>query len=268
MSALLIVCAVSSCSKDDDAPANEGSTLVKYKTTFRDTLVFHYIYERDANNKIISARDSSKVGILSTIKLEYGNNGKVAKVLFLENGVNPISSFELEYNSDGRISKRKIRGGTLPVKEHYNVYVYDATGHLAIDSQFTTGNNVTFKLTMVSKFKYTGDNITEAENYTLLNGNGTLGLDTKLKYEYDNAINPFKGLENEYYINEAGSAIYTIPLKSANNVVKMYKADGNGGWDLLATTTYQYNSNNYAWKADTQNHMATQQNYSVEYFFQ
>ena len=263
LSALMITATLFSCSKNNDHPA-EGTVLKSYKTTFRDTIVFYYIYDRDANNKIISMRDSTKAYEFKTT-LTYGSNGKVDKAVFNQVG-NTVYSMEFTYNSDGRISKRKIRSGIQPVNEDYNVYVYDAAGHLVTDSAYSTVNNTTFFLQMVSNFKYTGDNITEAENYT--QNNGTLTLDTRLKYEYDSRVNPFKDMEYEYYFNEAGSAIYTIQLKSSNNVLKAYLGDGGSGWNLWQNSTYEYNSNNFAKKTTTQSIVAPQGNAVVDYYYQ
>jgi hypothetical protein len=209
-------------------------------------------------------RDSTKAYEIKTI-LSYNSNNKVDKATFIQHG-NTIYSLEFEYNSDGRISKRKIRSGIQPVNENYNVYVYDAAGHLVTDSSYTTVNNSTFSLLMVSNFKYTGNNITEAENYT--QNNGSLTLDTRIKYEYDNGINPFKDMDLEYYINEAGSAIYTIQLRSSNNSLKAYFSNGNGGWDLWTNSTYVYNSNNFVKKATTQSNVPPQGTAVVDYFYQ
>lgn len=265
LSVLFVICTVSSCSKNDDTHDTGGTTLKRYTTSFKDTINFYYIYDRDANGNIISMRDSTRAYEFIT-KLEYGSNGKVSKINFFQLRATPEYSFELEYNSAGRISKRKTRAGALPVKEDYNVYVYDAAGHLAVDSQFTTVNNTSLKASKVSKFQYTGDNITIAESYDVVNG--ALVLDTKVKYEYDNSINPFKGMDYEYYINESSSAIYSVPLKSSNNVLKTYETDFNGGWNLQVTNSYQYYSNNYTWKATTQNVTVTLPPLVTEYFFQ
>jgi hypothetical protein len=263
LSALLIAVTIFSCSKNNDHPA-DGSVLTRYKTTFRDTIVYYYIYDRDANNRIISMHDSTKVYEIKT-DLTYNSNNKVTKATFIQNG-NTTYSLEFEYNTDGRISKRKIRSGTLAVAEDYNIYVYDATGHLVTDSSYTTVNNSTYTLSAVSKFIYTGENITQGDYYTATNG--TLALGSRIKYEYDNSKNPFKDMELEYYINEAGSAIYTIQLKSSNNALKAYTANGNGGWDLQANSTYEYNASNYVRKSTTQNPMVTQTKAVVEYYYQ
>ena len=262
-SILMVICVVSSCSKSD-APAKEGAILTRYKTTFRDTIIFHYIYDRDANNKIISMRDSTWAYEFKT-NLVYGSNNKVSKIEFWQGGTTAMGSYELEYNSTGRISKRKILAGTNIVPEEYNVYVYDGTGHLIIDSQFIKANNGTYKPARVGKFQYTADNISVAEDYDLTSGAAV--LHSKLKYEYDNSVNPFKDMEYEYYINEAGSAAYTVVMMSANNVLKMYQANGNGGWDVQYTSTYTYNSNNYALKVKTETGTASQRA-EVEYSFQ
>jgi len=263
LSVLLIAVTIISSSKNNDHPA-EGSILKSYTTTFRDSLVYYYIYDRDANGKIISMRDSTKAYEYKT-GLIYGSNDKVEKAVYYQQG-NIVGSMEFTYNSAGRIAKRKIRSGTQTVNENYNVYVYDAAGHLVTDSSYTTVNNSTFSLFMVSNFKYIGDNVTEAENYT--QNNGSLTLDTRIKYEYDNGINPFKDMDLEYYINEAGSAIYTIQLKSSNNPVKAYFGNGNGGWDLWTNTTYVYNSNNFVRKATTQSNVPTQGTAVVDYHYQ
>ena len=263
LSALLIAVALVSCSKNNDQPS-DGSVLTRYITTFRDSIVFYYIYDRDANNRIISMRDSTKAYEFKT-NLTYGSNGKVDKADYIQQG-SIANSLEFTYNAEGRISKRKVRSGTVLTNENYNVYVYDAAGHLVTDSSYWTTNNSTYYLEMVSKFKYTGENITEGEEYLV--NNGTPALHTHIKYEYDNGVNPFKGMEYEYYFNEAGSAIYTIQLMSSNNALKAYTANTNGGWDLQANSTYEYNASNYVRKSTTQNTTGTQPKAVVEYSYQ
>jgi len=262
LAALLILCAAGSCSKDKDN-ANEGTVLKRYKTIFRDTIVFHYIYDRDASGKLIAMRDSTRAYEFTT-KLEYGSNGKVTKANFIQVGSVVAYSYEFEYNSEGRISKRKIIAGALNVSDNYNVYVYDAAGHLTVDSQFVHVNSTSSVVTRVAKFQYTGDNITEAEDYDLITGMPVLY--SKVKYEYDNGINPFKNLDLEYYINEAGSAIYTVILRSGNNIQRQYTGNSNGGWTLSTTCNYTYNSNNYALKSTAVN-AAPNQRVDTEYYY-
>lgn len=209
-------------------------------------------------------RDSTKAYEFKT-NLVYGSNGKVEKMDYFQQGA-LVSSVEFTYNAEGRISKRKVRSGTVSTNENYNVYVYDAAGHMVTDSSFWTKDNSTYYIEMISNFQYTGDNITEAEEYTVTNG--TLGLHTHIKYEYDNGANPFKDMEYEYFFDEAGSAIYTIQLRSSNNPLKAYTANSNGGWDLMTNSTYQYNSHNFLSKANTTNVNSTTQNAVTEYFYQ
>ena len=200
-----------------------------------------------------------------TTKLEYANFGKVEKVLYMQGPTNVIYSYEFEYNTDGRIAKRTTYALTSTVPKGYNVYVYDGAGRLTTDSQFVRTGNGTFKPSRVAKFQYTYDNIMVAEDYDL--STGTADLDTRLKYEYDISTSPFRNLEYEYYIKESGSAIYTVTRLSPNNVLKVYRADGNGGWDIQYTVDYQYNSNNYARKATRVNASPNERTVN-EYSFQ
>lgn len=209
-------------------------------------------------------RDSTKAYEFKT-NLVYGSNGKVEKALFM-NGASTMYTYEFEYNAAGQITKRKRRSADLTVAEDDNTYTYDAAGRLAGDSMWSAQNNKPFGLYSVSKFIYTGDNITEAEYYK--NNSGVLSLNTRIKYDYDSGVNPFHGMEYEYYFNEAGSAIYTIQLISSNNMLKTYTADGNGGWTLQTNSSYEYNSNKYARKAITKDLSATQFGTVVtEYYF-
>lgn len=209
-------------------------------------------------------RDSTKAYEFKT-NLIYGSNGKLERADYIQQG-SIVSSLEFTYNSEGRISKRKVRSGTVPTNENYNVYIYDASGHLVTDSSYWTTNNSTYYVEMVSNFKYTGDNITEGEEYTPKNG--SLALHTHIKYEYDNGVNPFKDMEYEYFFDEAGSAIYTIQLMSSNNALKAYTANSNGGWDLQTNSTYQYNSRNFLSRATANNVNSITQNAVTEYFYQ
>jgi hypothetical protein len=262
MLALLIFCTVCSCSKNSEHP-NEGSIVRMYKTTIKDS-VYYNIYVRDANNRLISMHDSSKTSF-TKYELVYGSDARLQKAVFM-NVSKALFSYEFEYNTDGRIVKRKVHPGPVIIGGHNNIYVYDAAGHLTTDSLYTTVDYNTYTLSAVSKFKYTGENITEAENYFLTNG--ALTLVSRFKYEYDNGINPLAANEYEYYITEASDAIFAIPRKSANNVVKTYYANGNDDLKPLGIINYQYNSSKFPWKATAQNIVLNESAGVTEYFYQ
>ena len=226
--------------------------------------VYYHYYERDANGKLTAERDSTK-GLVSVWNLTYNNNGKVSKVEFRDNGSPVTYAYEFEYNAAGQIIKRQSRSVTMTVGEDYNTYAYDAAGHLIIDSQFSKGSGSSYQLSWVSKFSYTGDNATEGEMYQMVNG--SLILYARAKSEYDDKINPFKILDNDYYINEAGSSIFTIILKSANNVTKQYIAMGNGAYELEQTTSYQYHADNSVWKAKAEDVKQANRNSDMEFFY-
>jgi hypothetical protein len=259
----LVACILYSCSKD--ANVNEGTELQKAKFTFNDTLVFYHFYNRDASNQIMSTRDSVK-SLVVIMKVEYAANGKVSKVIFQQNGSNVTFSYEFERNPDGTIRKRQTQPGILDVGDDYNTYTYDNAGHLITDSVFSKGNTSTYHLIAVSTFHYTGNNPTEAEYYEVVSG--TPELKTKVKYEYDNAMNPYKKIENNYFYDESGSAIYEISNTGDNNVLKQYSATGNGAFQLTQVYSYQYNSNNYPTKLNSNIVPPGQHPFKIEYFYQ
>src|SRR5262245_7892020 len=111
LSALIIAVTICSCSKNSD-DKKESPVLKSYTTTFSN-IVYYTIYDRDANNRITSMRDSTKAYEYKT-DLIYGSNGKVEKANFIQLGTIAYS-YEFTYNSAGRIAKRTIRSGTLAV---------------------------------------------------------------------------------------------------------------------------------------------------------
>jgi len=262
-SLLLSVCLIYSCSKDNDSKTPKP-VLKEYSIAFYNSVVYHHYYERDANGKLIAERDSTK-GLVSTYNYLYNNNGKVSQVEFHDNRGPATYATEFIYNAAGQIIKRQSRSVTMAINEDYNTYAYDAAGHLIIDSQFSKGSGSSYQLSWVSKFSYTGDNATEGEMYQMVNG--SLKLYARVKSEYDDKINPFKILDNDYYINEAGSSIFTITLKSANNVTKQYIAMGNGAYELEVNTSYQYNADNSVWKAKAEDVKQANRNSDMEFFF-
>lgn len=261
---LIVACVIFSCSKNTDF--NEGTELQKFRISFSNNQTYLHTYERDASGKIISRRDSTG-SLLLIQELEYDANGNVSKAFMRQNG-DITHSYEFEYNPDGKLKKRQILPGTLNVADDYNVYSYDAAGHLIIDSQFSRGSGSDYSLVFVSQFVYTGDNITGAEGYKAENGN--VELFTRLKYEYDNRLNPFKDLGNHYYFyNETGSSIYTIVNMSRNNVLKQYVETENAMFQLKQTYAYQYNSDNYPVKLESEilDSPVLMSHFEVEYFY-
>jgi hypothetical protein len=230
-----------SCSKDHQL-TNE-TQLHKIKTTFTN-IVWYRTYETDdVTNKMIAMIDSAN-GFVATANFEYDVNGKMSKVNFSQGGV-AGGYLEFEYDAAGNIHKRQLTTATN-VASDYNIYSYDASGRLIIDSQFSKGNSSTYQLFAVSDFHYTGANVTEAEYYEIVNGN--LQLNRRRKYEYDNKLNPYRNLENHYYYNESASSIYDACIIGENNFINAYTAIGNAPFQLTETNSYQYNLSSYAIK--------------------
>ena len=255
-----------SCTKN--ANSNEGTELQSFKLTFKDSLlVFYHSYERDADNKIISIKDSNKASVLIQT-LEYGANGKASRINMSQDGGDVTYYFEFEYNPNGTIRKRLTfpAAGAIGADADYNSYAYDGAGHLTIDSLFSRGSGSTCELFAVATFQYTGSNVTEAAYYEVVSG--SLELKRRTKFEYDNALNPLKNLENDYSYAGAITDIYGITEVSENNVLKEYTAIGNGPYEVGETYTYQYNSNNYAWKVKQEIITPTKPKFELEYFYQ
>ncbi|MEO8404881.1 MAG: hypothetical protein ABI480_09805 [Chitinophagaceae bacterium] len=257
----IIACFTQSCSKDHQI-TNE-TQLHTIKTTFTN-IVWYRAYEiNDVTKKMIVMRDSAN-GVVITSSFEYDADGKMSKVNFGQGGV-VTHYLEFEYNPDGTIHKRQVRSETINVGDDYNIYSYDASGRIIIDSQFSKGNTSTYQLFAVSDFHYTGANVTEAEYYELANGN--LQLNRRRKYEYDNKLNPYKNLENHYYYNEFGSAIYDACIMGENNFINAYTAIGNDPFQLTETNSYQYNSSNYPIKLNPELEQSPANLEKEEYFY-
>jgi hypothetical protein len=250
-----------SCSKDKQI--DNETQLQQIKTTFTNIVWYRTYKINDLSKKMISMIDSAN-GFVSTSSFEYDINGKMSKVNFLQQGA-ITHSFEFEYNPAGTIHKRQVRSGTINVGDDYNTYSYDASGLLTIDSQFSKGNTATYQLFAVSKFHYTAGNVTEAEYYEV--ASGTLQLHSRMKYEYDSKLSPYKNLENHYFYNEFGSAIYDARCIGDNNVINEYSAKGDGPFQLTQTTTYQYNSSNYPFKLKPGINQSAANLVEEEYFY-
>lgn len=246
--ALILVLTIigSSCKKE--VKPNEGTVLKKIESKNDDGSTGYRAYERNPGDKIISFRDwNSTSGVGMAVIYEYAGNGKVLKAHTFDNSGNELYYFEFEYYPDGKLWKRFTKPGTINLADDINVYTYDVAGHLAVDSQYSRNDQTKPYVPLaVARFTYTGDNATEAEHWR--SPAGTMILEQRMKYEYDNGINPFKNSDNYYSINEANSAIYDIRYMSANNVVKEHSATGNGPFELHQTFSYQYNSSKYPWK--------------------
>jgi hypothetical protein len=200
------------------------------------------------------------------MNLVLGNNGRVTQALFHQDGGPVTYTYEFEYNSLGKISKRQRRSGTLTVAEDYDMYTYDGQGRLVSDSQFSKSASGSYQAAWISKFTYQGLNVTVGESYQVVNG--TPQLYARVRNEYDNKINPFKYLPNEYFYNESGNAIYAVVVTCLNNVVKQDVATGNGDYQPFQTYSYTYNTNGYAWKVRTENVTKASMNSDTEYFYE
>jgi hypothetical protein len=242
---LTTTCIIYSCSKDGESP-NEGTELLQVKYNYHDGTSTKRRFDRNASDKLVSFRDSSSVGWREDVALEYGTDGRMSRANFLDLQGNILFYYEFEYDSNGRLRKKQARPGTINLADDYHMYAYDNAGHLVADSVFVrSGGPITFLLSNVTKFIYTGDNVTESEHYRYLTGNG---LEQRRKFEYDNGINPFKNLDNYYSITEGSNAIEQIRYVSHNNMVAEYTADANAPYQLMQTFKYKYNSSGYPWK--------------------
>jgi hypothetical protein len=237
-------CIFCSCKKDGISP-NEGTVLLQVKSSKDNGSVYKRNYVRDASDNLLKFRDSSSAGWNEMVSFDYGNDGQISRANFYEGQTNILFHYEFEYDANGRVSKRQDRPGTINLADDFHKYAYDMAGRLVADSVYSNQGPATH-LSHVSKFIYTGDNITEAEYYHYYTGQAV--LDSRRKFEYDEGFNPFKNLDNFYFITTISSGVDDIRYVSANNVVKEYRAEGNQAYQLVQTYKYQYNSSNYPWK--------------------
>jgi hypothetical protein len=258
---LATICIAPSCKKEGQKP-NEGTKLVKLENTFRDGNFWNRTFKLNSADKMISYEDSTSWGGIASVTVEYGANGKPSRADYRDHQNKIIFYFEFEYNAEGRVSKRQAKPGTINIADDYNIYAYDVAGHMIADSQYSRASPDTFWLIKVNRFTYTGDNLTEAEYLHVLNGDKE-----KMKFEYDDGLNPLKNLDNYYLIIESNSNLHDIGIVSSNNVVKEYAATGNGPYELVQNYKYQYNSSNYPWKRKAEINHNSQELLEVEYFY-
>src|SRR5688572_2441509 len=124
-----------SCSKD--ISPNEGTKLLKVESAYKNGTFQSRTYRLNASDDLIAFRDSSENGPFETLSIEYGANGRISKVNFLGQPGVILFHYTFEYNTDGRVSKRQAVPGTINIADDYNIYTYDAAGHLLTDSQFS-----------------------------------------------------------------------------------------------------------------------------------
>ena len=262
---LLFAITCSSCSKDGAKP-NEGTELLRVKSSLNDGTVSYRIYDRNSANKLQSLRDSI-TSVHMEIEAIYEPNGKVSRVNMLNPQGATLFYYEFEYNADGTVTKRQTKPGVVNLADDYNIYTYDASGHLVSDSQFTkSGMPPIYQVYSVNKFMYTGDNVTEAEFYSTAGAVAPF-LEQRIRYDYDQAINPFKKLDFIYFMIEATSGVYEIRVRSQNNVTKFFYAEGNAPYELLETYSYKYNSSNYPWKLKVEVNNSNTGLVEAEYFY-
>lgn len=263
---LTTTCIIFSCKKNGWSP-NEGTVLLQVKSNNDDGSISKRNYDRNASDKLVRLRDSSSVGWTDAVTIEYGVDGHVSKANYMDNQGNVLFYIEFEYNADGTVRKRQDQPAFLNLADDYHIYTYDIAGQLVTDSVFARiGSTPNFHVSAVNKFIYTGDNITEAEYYTFYPGSP--GLEGRRKFEYDQGVNPYKNMENYFYIFTTMQSVDESKYLSANNVLKQYAADGNEPYELQNTFKYKYNSSNNPWKQTLDvNNVPGTTGWEAEYFY-
>jgi hypothetical protein len=262
---LTVTAVIFSCKKNGQSP-NEGTELIYQENSDESGVVWKRTYARNVSNKLISLRDSSIAGSFEAISLQYGTDGRISRVNNLDASGNIIFYFTFEYNADGMLRKKQAVPGTINLADDYDSYAYDASGRLVADSVYAkSGIPATYKLSSLTTFTYTGDNVTEVFLYSYYTGSQT--LEQKRKFEYDNGNNPFKNIELYYPIVSTGNSMELITYASKNNVVKEFSAEYNMSYQLLQSWNYSYNSSNYPWKANSADQVPGQQYGEIEFFY-
>lgn len=229
-----------SCKKD--VRPNEGTQLLRLESTYKNGSYWTRVFKRNPSDELISLRDSTDNGTLESMSFEYGANGKVSKANFLNNQGQIMFHYAFEYNANGRMSKRLAVPGILNIADDINIYTYDGAGRLVSDSQYYKSSMppYNYQLSKYFKYTYTGNNVTESENYSFITGSWELSF--KQKFEYDDKVNPYKMFEGFYAITD------DIRVVSAANVTKEYAVNTNGVAELMQVYKYTYNSSGNPWK--------------------
>jgi hypothetical protein len=166
------------------------------------------------------------------------------------------------------VIKRWRHSIIVPQPPGYNAYTYDASGKLSIDSLYVPTMAGGYTPAAMTKLYYTGDNVTEAEFYSAPNATSGFVMHSKIKYEYDNGLNPFKQIPNFYCITTISGGTYMSRFLSKNNVVRQYQSSGTSPYSLAVSYGYKYNSSNYPWKQSPGFDPFAGDTKEIEFFYQ
>jgi YD repeat-containing protein len=260
-------CIISSCKKDIKEhidPSQEGTVLIGHNMLNGVDQLEYRSFIRNAAGQLTAFRDSLNVAY-NARTFEYDVNGNLTRVnLYNDNG-DRIGHFALEYNNNGQVIKRLYSNPANQPAGH-NIFTYDGAGKLVSDSNYALYSTGDILLSTVTRFHYTGDNITEAEFY-LDNGTDPAILSSKVKYTYDNKLNPLKKIPNYYCLTALSAGIYFSRYESKNNVVKEYHASRDQPYELRFTYKYKYNLSNYPYRQEPGYDPRGKESKQVEFFY-
>lgn len=262
-------CIISSCHKnyykEPIDPSQEGTILVAHSMLNGVDQLDYRSYVRNTAGQLTALRDSLHVAY-NPRTFEYDASGNLTRVIWYNEHGDKIDDFTLEYNNKGQVIKRQLYN-PLNEPSGHDIFTYDGAGKLVSDTNYARYATGDILLSTVTRFHYTGDNVTEAE-FFLDNGIDPPILSSKAKYAYDNKLNPLKQIPNFYAISAIGGNIYFGRYLSKNNVVKEYHAVRNQPYELRFTYKYRYNSDNYPYRQEPGYDPRGKESKKVEYFYQ
>jgi hypothetical protein len=239
-----------SCSKDDDNKDDDGGGSASPKTCYikqeTEKDGTYYKYEYNSHHKVIKDVEYNKSGtVISHTDYTYNNDGKISKEEDYD-GSTLNMKYEYLYNAQGKISKvdyYEEQGGTLQKIWYYE---YTFTG----DDLTKVVKKVEYSGQTIEaekyEFTYSGGNIVSEKDYEFDLSSLSLELTYSTEYEYDNKINPYKGIGLDYIV-----AYPMFLFISKANFTKLTMKDDQGVVvkDFSSNVTYEYNDNNYPTKA-------------------
>jgi hypothetical protein len=232
------------CKKDVEQKPNEGTELLmtkRKKLSYGASITY---YLRNSFNKIVEIRDSSESSSSSfkTASIEYDPGGKASKVDFFNSGSTiSHSNLTVVYNANSTVKETHYTSTAGDKVDEY--YTYDVAGHLIADSIVRKLLGPPKNDTMLNTWIYTGDNATLAEEFEIkANGRNSI---RKITFEYDNAFNPYKNIDN-YYQLLGNTTPSDIRYNCRNNIIK--ESIKQGSTMLIYEYHLRFNSSNYPWK--------------------
>ena len=219
---LIISLIITSCKKDEPIENENGAFIKSINLNQSPIVTYTYNANNDLTKKLLNHAGSQ-------LETTYTyTDSKISNETTKQNE-NIISQYNYQYNTSNQLTQCDIVGAIQTYWTfHYNNEKIDEA------TQFIS-NEESKKI----NFSYTGENITETQEFYRFGG--TWELQSRITFEYDNKNNPylllkipFSEIPDEY-----------ADLVNANNVTRIIKYDGNNIVESDIQYSYTYNSQDY-----------------------